>query len=300
MVPLGERIDDSFPVFVVFKTKCAEHHNMHLGWNPSGTLLAASCNKRCFIVDAESGRVDYSLQQKGYVGTVAWNPSGTKLAAASRMGFDDDPDELLPPGEIGGDCYLVDVASHEVLHLMEREDQNVVNFEMFVYNTPILAWSPCGNWLAAAVTHESDADMLLIADAATGEIDSFFVEFENIDDLAWNPSGTKLAIGCDKTHSAPKRKKLSWDGEDWVRANWDGSSNELGIVDVVRGELERMEFEGGCGAVSVAWDPTGTKVVMGGFDGVGVVSPEQEWNVDGPDGDGPHGVRYTERVAWTA
>ena len=117
-----------------------------------------------------------------------------------------------------------------------------------------------------------------------------FIEFENIDDLAWNPRGTKLAIGCDTTRSAPRRIPGT---------KWDESLNELGIVDVVGGELERMEFEG-CGAVSVAWDPPGTKVVIGGFDGVKVVSPEQGWNVNGSDSDGPDGLRYTEQVAWTA
>ena len=56
----------------------------HLAWNPSGTILAASCSEHLYIVNAEQGVVEHQvLQGVEEMGLLAFNPSGSKLADAS-------------------------------------------------------------------------------------------------------------------------------------------------------------------------------------------------------------------------
>jgi WD40 repeat protein len=190
-----------------------------VGWNPDGTLLAATGYEPYIIIwDVEDSKIEPSLrylQQNEPSAYLGWNFDGTYLVTASNLGgavnvWDVSAEQLLfSPSD--GETYAVEWSPHNnifaisqlsTIQIWDVATQSVLRSIQIpdLYSSK-LDWSPDGTKLASNEASTIESVSTRIWDTNTGEL---LLELkghtDGIYDLQWSPDGTRLVTtSVDKT-----------------------------------------------------------------------------------------------------
>jgi WD40 repeat protein len=218
-----------------------------VAWDAAGARLALTSDNNAILFDVTNGKEVLKLAHKEMVYAVAWDVAGTRLATACGGGLDDSAsnDNMafifnLANGQEVKKFAHTDAAAQQANSAGKNPAaspgalQRGPSFQK--YDILCVAWDVEGKRIATGGTK-----FARIFDVATGE-EKRFEHGGNVESVAWDPAGTRLATCCDS------------------------DIDSIRIIDVAANKIAskatlpaKPEF--------VAWDKTGTRLAACCSDG---------------------------------
>lgn len=231
-----------------------------LAWSPDGRHVAIG-GGRIVVIDAYTGAVTAEWSTPGETTALAWSPDGQTLAAGvNTAGWVYDGWVILYDG------------------------QGVPQRSWYAVHQDLggLAWSPTGDRIVAVGNTEfgvwTNAGLPLyhFVNASTTGLSA-----------SWSPDGTRFALGeiggpliIDAATGQPVNPPIQIG--DWYEVAWSPTGDRiaaggaLGVLALFRPDgslvLNATGFYGGVMGMPVAWSPDGTMIATLGPDGISIVS----------------------------
>eukprot|EP00746_Dinoflagellata_sp_MGD_P066862 gnl/MRDRNA2_/MRDRNA2_27642_c0_seq2.p1 gnl/MRDRNA2_/MRDRNA2_27642_c0~~gnl/MRDRNA2_/MRDRNA2_27642_c0_seq2.p1 ORF type:complete len:642 (-),score=104.81 gnl/MRDRNA2_/MRDRNA2_27642_c0_seq2:133-2058(-) len=223
-----------------------------MAWSPSGNFIAAGGQDGVVrIIQARTVEVTaQAIAHTGAVSCLAWGPSDERIATGGTDGH--VRIVAAATGRIEIECPL-DAAVRAIAWVKTGEQlslalQDGCICSIDAMNGELHQHSLSGPLIPTTAAWNPSGTRLAIGglsklqiiEAATGAVEHEVPHGRSILSVTWSPSGAKIATGC-----------------------WDG---RLRIVDVGTGRVE-AEAEHGTMVSAVAWSPAGTLIATGAWDG---------------------------------